>query len=184
MNQLEFANLADVLRIQPVGFGWCLCLDCPHDPKAKHAVAALQRTGLRQGSRHVGHFQRLLRSGPLPLQVLINAIKSSEWRGAAVNRDRCRARAPGNRPKCRVQNSIQRVISRPTASKIRGFREKFWGEKPVKPTASTVSGRITPLQNVPETWFTPPCWTSPARRCPCHGRNGRSWKNACGSYCG
>src|SRR5262245_12179126 len=33
--------------------------------------------------------------------------------------------------------------------------------------------RIFPLQNVPETWFTPPC----------HGRNGRSWKNACASYC-
>src|SRR6516225_5804619 len=33
--------------------------------------------------------------------------------------------------------------------------------------------RIIPLQNVPETWFTPPCWTSPARRCPCHGRNVR-----------
>ncbi len=58
-------------------------------------------------------------------------------RGAAVNRDRYRARVPENRPKCRVQNSIQRVISRPTASKIRGFRKKFWGEKPVKPTAST-----------------------------------------------
>src|SRR6266404_4586867 len=57
-------------------------------------------------------------------------------RGAAVNRDRYRARVPENRPKCRVQNSIQRVISRPTASKIRGFRKKFWGEKPVKPTAS------------------------------------------------
>jgi hypothetical protein len=48
---------------------------------------------------------------------------------------------------------------------------------------SLMSGRIIPLQNVPETWFTPPCWTSPARRCPCHGRNGLSWKNACGSYC-
>src|SRR6266851_9481924 len=58
-------------------------------------------------------------------------------RGAAVNRDRYRARVPENRPKCRVQNSIQRVISRPTASRIRGFRKKFWGEKPVKPTAST-----------------------------------------------
>src|ERR1700751_6255204 len=44
--------------------------------------------------------------------------------------------------------------------------------------------RICPLQNVPETWFTPPGWINPAWRCPCRGRNGPSWKNACGSYCG
>jgi len=42
--------------------------------------------------------------------------------------------------------------------------------------------RTHPLQNVPETWFTTPGWTSPARSCRCHGRNGRSWKNACDLY--
>jgi hypothetical protein len=34
------------------------------------------------------------------------------------------------------------------------------------------------------TWFTPPGWINPAWRCPYHGRNRPSWKNACGSYCG
>ena len=74
-------------------------------------------------------------------------------RGAAVNRDRYRARVPENRPKCRVQNSIQRVISRPTASKIRGFRKKFWGEKPVKPTASTgFMERAMGIEPTSEAW--------------------------------
>jgi hypothetical protein len=45
-----------------------------------------------------------------------------------------------------------------------------------------VCGRTHPLQNVPETWFTTPGWINPARSCRCHGRNGRSWKNACGLY--
>ena len=74
-------------------------------------------------------------------------------RGAAVNRDRYRARVPENRPKCRVQNPIQRVISRPTASKIRGFRKKFWGEKPVKPTASTgFMERAMGIEPASEVW--------------------------------
>src|SRR5580704_3965937 len=47
-----------------------------------------------------------------------------------------------------------------------------------------VSVRIFPIHNVPETWFTPPGWINPARRCRCHGRNGPSWKNACGLCCG
>ena len=42
--------------------------------------------------------------------------------------------------------------------------------------------RTHPLQNVPETWFTTPVWINPDRSCRCHGRNGRSWKNACGLY--
>jgi hypothetical protein len=46
----------------------------------------------------------------------------------------------------------------------------------------TLCVRTHPLQNVPETWFTTPCWINPARSCRCHGRNGRSWKNACGLY--
>src|SRR5262249_59006435 len=62
----------------------------------------------------------------------------------------------------------------------------LFGHQSVRVTEKhyTLCVRIIPLQNVPETWFTPPCWTSPARRCACHGRNGLSWKNACGSYCG
>src|SRR6202035_1956357 len=42
--------------------------------------------------------------------------------------------------------------------------------------------RTHPLQNVQETWFTTPGWINPARSCRCHGRNGRSWKNACDLY--
>ena len=30
---------------------------------------------------------------------------------------------------------------------------------------------------------TPPGWINPARRCPCHGRNGPLWKNGCGLCC-
>src|SRR5260370_5386096 len=47
-----------------------------------------------------------------------------------------------------------------------------------------LSVRNFPIQKVPETWFTPPGWINPARRCRCHGRSGLSWKNACGLCCG